>query len=371
MRDVKLPLAMFCLFVCLVGSEAAERKVPLIEVSKGAIPDDIPDGTKAALEDKPELGGTALKVTFGKDGWIAQMGPKPGDWTGFSALRFDTLNPSDQPLSLEMTVKHKGTTDYATRADVAVVLKPGKQTVEVRLPDLSNNDRSRPDLSLVKMLTIACGVEGATAYFGDICLIGEEAPPAAPAAQQAGAIRITGTIDLTITGLDLSKLKIEPAGKPEPPAPAARKAKATLLGISQGTMPRDVANVKLALVEDNDIGGIALKATFPKESWIGDSRPAIRDWRSFAALKFTAVNPSTMPVQLALTIKHQGTKDYDTRIDKDIVLAPGKNNVAVPLAGIANNNGSAPDLSGVNIWTISAGNEATVLFGDFILEADK
>jgi hypothetical protein len=79
-------------------------------------------------------------------------------------------------------------------------------------------------------------------------------------------------------------------------------------------MPDSVPpGTKVSLDEKPELGGVCMKAVFEKDVWFGDTRP--RDW-----------------------------------------------------SGIANNDGSAADLSLVRILTVSCGADSTVLFGDFILE---
>jgi hypothetical protein len=223
-------------------------------------------------------------------------------------------------------------------------------------------------------------------YFADFWLVGEgeaaaaPAPAAASTAPAAGAgqpIRITGKVgdtpvDLTITGLSVvvagAGVGAGPAAQAGAPAAPAAGAKAVLLPISKGTMPGDTNNdPKLALVDDKELG-VALKVTFTKESSFGETNPRIKDWTGFLALKVTATNPSAAPVPITLVVKHKGTKDFATRVDKDLMLAPGRNEISVPLVGLANNEGGAADLSLVRHWYIASNSEATVLFGDFTLE---
>ena len=137
-------------------------------------------------------------------------------------------------------------------------------------------------------------------------------------------------------------------------------------------MPGDTNNdPKISLDEVKELGGVALKVTFTKEASFGDTNPKIKDWRGFASLTFTALNTTQNPVPITVVIKHKGTKSFGTRVDRDLVLAPGKNDVSVPLTGIANNDGTAADLSMVRHWYVASNSEATVLFGDFSLEGPK
>ena len=354
---------------------AGERKAMILEVSKGVMPDSVPEGVKASLDEKQELGGVCLKVVLDKATWFADCRAK--DWSRFSKLKFDVLNPAQQDAKLNVTLKHKGSTTYDNRVDVPLVAKPGKSTCEVDLANVKNNNGTAPDLSQVKIWSLD-GPAGSTLYFGDLYLEGEAGAAAAPAAGAPApgqGVRITGTVDVIITGLGDVKVTIVPkeAGAaaapaaPAAPQPAAGK-KAILWGFTKGELPRDSANVKASLAEDAKLGGVCLKAQFAKDSFFADWGMKIKDWRPFATLKFTAVNPGDKPVSLALTIKHKGTQGYDTRVDRSFAVAPGKNDLEVQLTGIASNDGTAADLSAVNMLTIACGEEATILFGDFILE---
>jgi hypothetical protein len=389
------------LIVALAGGAAGDATV--LAVSKGEMPADTNADPQMALEEKQELGGSALKVVFtDKDSTIGETHLKLANWSGFKAIKFDAFNPSQNVVSLSLCIRHKGTTGYPTRCDTAIMLKPGKSSLEFPLADMANVDGSRPDFSFVKHWYIACGAPGTTVYFGDLSLAGEGAAaptpaaapsvaPAAPAvaAAPAQAIRITGKIgdtpvDLTITGVTITMAAGGGAAVPAPtpgatapaaPAPAPAPgagAKATLLGISKGAMPNDTnEDPKLALDDKAELGGVCLKVTFAKGSSFGMSRAGLKDWRGYANLKFAALNPANAPVTVELTIKHEGTKNFGTRVDKQIVLAPGKNDISVPIAGIANNDGSAADLSSVRHWYIACNSEATVFFGDFVLEGGK
>jgi hypothetical protein len=181
-------------------------------------------------------------------------------------------------------------------------------------------------------------------------------------------------VDLTVTGLGPAAAA-PAAGQAAPatPAPApAAGAKTALLAISKGSMPNDTnADPKVALDDNADLGGVCLKVTFTKGSSFGMSRAGLKDWRGYANLRFAAINTGKAPLTVTFTVKHAGSKNFGTRVDKDLVLAPGKNDIVVPIAGAANNDGSAPDFSSINQWYVACESEATVLFGDFILEGGK
>jgi len=403
--------ALLLLLACVFAATAfgAEKKAALLAISKGAMPDHTTDDPKLAIEEKPELGGPALKVTFGKGSAFGRKQANYSDWTSFRAIAFEAFNPATEILPLALCLRHRGTRTgamaYPTRADVIFMLQPGKNSLEFGLADLANVNGSRPDLEYVTQWYITCAKDGATAYFGDFWLLGEGGPapawapatPPGPAVAAAGTlvpagpsqpIRITGKIgdtpvDLTITGLQViigqgggSAPAPQPAAPPNAATPAAPAptagAKAALLAVSKGSMPGDTnADPKISLDEVKELGGVALKVTFGKDASFGDSHPKIADWHGFANLTFTAINPSQNPVPITVTIKHKGTRSFATRVDRDLVLAPGKNDVAVPLAGLASNDGTAADLSQVKHWYVASNSEATILFGDFCLEGPK
>jgi len=393
----RLETVWCCVLVGLLASgNALAGGATLLGVRQGQMPNDTGGDTKLSLEEQAELGGISLKAVYSEGSSFGETRPKITDWTGFTSLRFDAFNPSKDIVSLELTIKHKGTKDYPTRVDVPLMLKPGKNAIDLPLANMANVDGSRPDLSFVKHWYIACNTAGTTVFFGDFSLTGQgaaapapAATPAAPAAAPAaaapgGVIRITGKIgdipvDLTITGLTISGPGVAGGAAPAtaPAAPAAAPApaagpKATLLAISTGKMPNDTSgDTQLSLAENADLGGVCLKTTFAAGSSFGMSRAGLKDWTGYAALTFTAVNPAKVPAALTFVVKHAGSKSFDKRVDKAITLAPGKNAISVPLRGIANNDGSAPDLTSVRHWYIASDEPVTVLFGDFILEGGR
>ena len=388
-----LAIAGLCvLAVGLLAGGASAGGTMLLKVRGGQMPGDTSEDPQVSFEEKAELGGNALKVVFTKGSSFGDTRPKVTNWTGFKAIRFDALNPSQEVLSATLTIKHKGTTSFPTRVDVPLMLKPGKNAFEFALADLANVDGSRPDLSFVKHWYVSCDTAGATAWFGDFTLEGAGAAAAAPAAAPAAGapsvapprvIRVTGKIgdmavDLTITGLDIGGLVAAggtapaqpPAGAPAP-APAAG-AKAMLLAVSKGTIPNDTnGEAKLDLDERDELGGICLKATLGAGSSFGMSRAGLKDWGGFSTLKFTAFNPGNAPVSAAFVIKHAGSASFGKRVDKVITFAPGKSEISIPLAGIPNNDGSAADLSSVRQWYVAPESAATLYFGDFVLEGGR
>jgi len=402
MKPIRLLAAIALpLFALAVASaQPPERKSALLAVSRGALPNDTTDA-EVSLDSKPEYDGTVLKVNFSKE-WASfgQTRVSIPNWEGYNSIKFDVHNPTDNPVAVTLTIKHRNSKDFASRVDQSFIVKPGPSTFDFPLAELSNHDGTRPDLSLVKHWYIATDNEAALLYFGDFWLTGEpkpasgavpagvgtaaSAPVPLPGPTAGPVIRITGRIgdapvDLTITGLQAIIVAPEgiaavsgAVGGPTAVA-AAATMDAPLLAISRGKMPNDTnGDPQLALVDEPQLGGVALKGTFVKGASWGESR-LNKDLRGYAAIRCTVLNPGTTPVMLDFVIKHNGTKqgDFGTRMDKEVVLPPGRTEIRIPLAGASNNDGSTPDLSTIKQWYFSSEIPATIVFGDVILEAPK
>jgi len=182
-------LLAFSLPIAASGDEA------LLAVGKGQIPNDTgSDGaTKMSLVDSSAPGVKVLKVVYADGDSFGDRVAKVANWKPFDALQFRALNPSKQTVRLTLTVKHKGTTNYQTRIDVPVVLKPGKNDVKIDVQKLRNVNGSMPDLTAVGRWYLACqGGTAPTLFFGDIKLTGGksssgDSTDATPAGPPGGA----------------------------------------------------------------------------------------------------------------------------------------------------------------------------------------
>jgi len=222
-------VSILVLFTFFTAGEAVAGKEALLSVSQGQLPTDTAtDATKVSLEDNAELGGKALKVVFAAGESFGDRVTKVTNWKKFISLQVNALNPSKDDVRITLTVKHRRTTSFQTRVDVPMVLKPGKNSVSLGVDEMVNVNGSTPDLTGVSRWYIACERgQTPTLYFGDIYLVGDDAPAAAPIAGSAGApasaYRVTGTIgdmpvDLLVTPLRgkeasaaLGKIKTDPA----------------------------------------------------------------------------------------------------------------------------------------------------------------
>lgn len=178
--------------VCIAG-QSGMRQAALLDVSQGQVPNDTgSDGaTVLTIVDSKDLGGKALKVVYASGDSFGDRVARIQDWRPFSSLQFDALNPGQGNVRLMLTVKHKQTTDLHTRVELPVVLKPGKNAINIRVDAMRNENGSMPDLSDVGKWYLACE-PGATPtlFVGNIWLLAAEQPPAT-APMPAGGPAVT------------------------------------------------------------------------------------------------------------------------------------------------------------------------------------
>ncbi len=174
--------AFFCLSCSSSPGGPPENGTFLVNVGDGQLPPDTGMDDKTTPEivgDIPELGTKSLKVAFAKgDSFGGRTGANK-NWTPFDSLRFDAWNPSNGPVNLVLVVKHDKTTNYQTRVQIPIKLKPGKNEVKIGIGDMTNVNGTAADLANVERWYIADEEHaGPTVYFGNIVLhTGETAPP--------------------------------------------------------------------------------------------------------------------------------------------------------------------------------------------------
>ncbi len=183
MRPVILTACQVALLLTFaVGVPAAERRVPLLNVSKGQLPNDtaLENQSKLTIENAPRaLGGKALKVVYADgDSFGMSRGASQRNWTQFAAIEFAAFNPSRQDVKLSFAVRHRGTSGFQTRVDVPLTLKHGKNDVRLRIDEMVNVNGSRPDLSDVVHWYLASQPgQTPTLYFSEFWLVGGEDSP--------------------------------------------------------------------------------------------------------------------------------------------------------------------------------------------------
>lgn len=171
--------------LAFAAAQDAAAKTYLLHVSQGELPTDTgTDATKAALDKHAEL-GQALKVEL-----VNSFGARKAavaDWTAYSALAFAAFNPSAQNVKLTLTVRHARSVNFATRVDVPLSLKPGRNDVQLPIASMKNNNGTAADLAHVVRWYIAIEGKPATLYFGDIYLVGGGAATVAGKGAKVGS----------------------------------------------------------------------------------------------------------------------------------------------------------------------------------------
>jgi hypothetical protein len=129
------------------------------------------------VDDFQELGGKAVKVPFFKGDSVGDRVAKVRNWRSFATLRVTVFNPEKDTVTLGLNILHGRSTNYATRIEVPVMLKPGKNEVAIGIDELKNTNGSAADLTDIRRWYFADAEgRGPTVYFGDIVLEGTVAP---------------------------------------------------------------------------------------------------------------------------------------------------------------------------------------------------
>jgi len=181
-RTPLMLLAAAGLIVAMASApgQAPASKAYLLNLTKMHTFTDIgsDDKTKPELvADFKELGGNALKVAFFKGDSVGDRVAKVKNWKPFATLRLNAFNPGTDTVKLGLNIFHARSTNYDTRIELPVVLKPGKNEVAIGIDELQNTNGSAPALTDIRKWYFAdAESKGPTVYFGDMVLEGAVAP---------------------------------------------------------------------------------------------------------------------------------------------------------------------------------------------------
>ncbi len=154
--------------------QAPESKAYLLDVSRMQSFTEVgsEDKTRPELvEDFKELDDKALKVTFFKGDSVGDRVAKVKNWKPFVTLRLSAFNPGKETVTLGLNIFHARSTNYGTRIEVPVVLKPGKNEVTLGIARLRNTNGSAPMLTDIRRWYFAdSDGKGPTVYFGNLVL---------------------------------------------------------------------------------------------------------------------------------------------------------------------------------------------------------
>ena len=156
-------------------------KAALLNFTASESPDSGDDDTQTRIEPNSELGAAALKVVYGVGGHFGSRQSKVTDWTPYRTLEFPVFNPGTTDVPLILTVKHRQTRNYYTRADIPFTVKPGRTDVKLPIHTMRNVNTTIPDLANVTRWHLACAPNTrATIYVGDMYLTGKAEPGSMP-----------------------------------------------------------------------------------------------------------------------------------------------------------------------------------------------
>jgi len=143
MRKLLIVFSAVVLTLSLV-SIASAKKMYVVNVDKGEMPNDISGCEVNLTEDNATTkGGLMLKLKIvaskKESWWVGEYNPKRGIWDGYDYFVFDAYNPENNPISLEFIVKPVRGVSYKDRFDQSIVLRPGKNRVEISIAGATTN----------------------------------------------------------------------------------------------------------------------------------------------------------------------------------------------------------------------------------------
>jgi hypothetical protein len=312
------------------GQEPA-TKAYLLKVSDGQTFTEIgsDDKTKPELvEDFKEPGGKALKVAFFQGDSVGDHVAKVKNWKPYTTLRLHVFNPGKDTVKLGLNIFHARSTNYNTRIEQLIVLKPGKNEVTVGIDELQNTNGSAPALTDIRKWYFA-DTEGKspTLYFGDIVLEGAEAPAPGPARGPSPLVgyKIKGKIG----SLDID-LSVTPfiVGQSTPGAgtPAGVHGDPARLGRLRGArMPRIDKSILFDTPEADAIVS-ALEVFPPDNPW----NLVVEDW---------PVHPNSKNIIASIGAQKKLRCNYDMGY---VLVPPNQKKIEVQLGAAAAESDKGP-----------------------------
>jgi hypothetical protein len=245
LRPLLLLAAGFIAVTASVPGQGPATRAYLLNVGQGQTFSEIGSDDKTrpeVVDDFKELGGKAIKVAFFKGDSVGDHVARVKNWKPFATLRIRVFNPGKETVKLGLNIFHARSTNFNTRIEHPVVLKPGRNEVVIGIDELQNNNGSAPALSDVRRWYFADAEDkGPTLYFGDMVLEGAEAPAAGPAGSGLHPLvgyKIKGKVGNTDIDLTITPFVIGPVTPGALPPAQAHGDPARLERLRAARMPR-------------------------------------------------------------------------------------------------------------------------------------
>ncbi len=163
----------------------------LVNARAGLLPNDTgsPKTTFAKIDDAQF--GSVFTVALADS--IGQSKPPVRNWAGFTTLVLTMAKREAGNVKLNLNIKHTQTKNYATRIDVPVIVKPGRNEIRLAIADLKNSNGSSPDLSDVKHWYLATD-KAVAIFLGDVWLEGTGGKSIVAASDPARLKRIRAAV---------------------------------------------------------------------------------------------------------------------------------------------------------------------------------
>ena len=280
-------------------------------------------GTKTFVDDAKHVmqGKSALKLSVkgGEGSIIVELiGDRLKGWDKYEAVAFDVYNLTQRRLPLGVRLDDAESTDYQTRCTLEdLALRPGANTIRVKLDDLVRQNGDALDVSTLKRLVVFIWKpeEDTDVVIDNLRLTGGTVVTA-KRTRGKGPRLVTGFEDAD----DIRKMEFE-----------GSEASLTM-------QPERVTE-----------GKSALAVTFSKTSpWPGfrivEPR-LLSGWTGYDQLTMDVFNLSEKKLTITFRFDDAKTNRYEMRAHATALLQPGKNTTVVLLKALRRENGQPFDLS--------------------------
>ncbi|HUU43056.1 MAG TPA: hypothetical protein VMX57_04715, partial [Planctomycetota bacterium] len=341
-------------------------------------------GEKSFVEDPAQVmeGKAALKLSVkgGKGSIIVElMGDRLKGWETFEAVSFDVFNLTKSRLPIAVRFDDAESVDFQTRCTLEdLTLRPGANTLRVKLADLVRQNGDAFDLSTLKRMVIFIWQpkEDTEVVIDNLRLTGGSVVTAQGRSKGRAPRLVTGFEDAD----EIKRMEFEGSTA------------------SLTNQPERVTQ-----------GKAALAVTFSKTSpWPGFrivDAPLLSGWAGYDQLTMDVFNLTDRKFGITFRFDDARTDRYEMRAHAEAILQPGKNSVVILLKALRRENGEPFDLSTLKAviphlgksdedvhlvfdnWTLRTdegatvdvenahlfdfGGEATVTFSGFVKVTDK